>query len=173
MTKLLGSILVLLSCIIAGGMAAEEKKERLKSLRWLRQFFLALQGEIRYGGIPLAEAIQASAGNRAENALSLAFLRMVERMEQKNAGSFSGIWKEELKKTVKTACLKEKDMERLLKTGESLGYLDRETQLESLTCYLSEISNDIEAEERIIGEKVRLCRWMGALSGIFICILMA
>lgn len=172
MLKLLGAALVLLSCGAAGAFLAEEKKKRLQSLREAKQFFLALQGEIRYGGTPLQEAMEVAGGRRAMGNLSPAFLEIAERMEQKSEGSFSVLWEEALSKRAKGAALKAGDLERLFRVGESLGQLDRETQLNCLEYYLAEVSHDIEGEEAALTEKVRLCRWLGALAGIFLCILM-
>lgn len=179
MIKLLGTGLVLISCAAFGSFMAEEKKKRLQSLRELRQFFLPLQGEIRYGGTPLKEAMETALGGAGrkeergtEGNLYPAFWRIIERMEEKNAGSLAVLWKEELSKEVKAACLNTTDVEKLMKIGETLGYLDRETQLESLKYYLSGIKEDIQTEERTIREKVRLCYWLGTLAGVFISILM-
>lgn len=174
MLKLLGAFLVLFSCGTAGVYLAEEKKRRLKSLKKLQGIFTALQGEIRYGGTPLKEAIEtaAGAGQAGERAVSAVFLKIAEKMEEKSYGSFSEIWEREWSLGAKETALSGEDLERLFRAGESLGYLDRETQLNCLKVCLLELGQSIAAEETAIHEKVRLCRWLGALAGVFICILM-
>ncbi len=172
MLKAFGAVLVLVSCGAAGIFWAEEKKRRLQSLHKLQQFFMALQGEIRYGGTPLKEAIEIAGGGQGRGSLYFVFSEIASRMEKREEGSFSKLWKEEFQKGAKGAALQNRDLERIFRVGESLGLLDRETQLNSLEHYLSEISCDIGQEEKAIGEKVRLCRWLGALAGVFICILM-
>lgn len=174
MLKLLGGILVLLSCGIFGICMAEEKKRQLQSLKEIRQFFMLLSGEIRYGGTTLSEAIKGAAGKQKKNQSCLreAFAGIAVKMEGKKAGSFFEIWREELQDRAKEAALSGRSLEQLLRIGENLGGLDRETQLNSLNCYLEELDREIIAEEKKIGEKVRLYRWLGALAGVFVWILL-
>ena len=174
MLKLLGGILGLLSCGAAGICMAEEKKQQLQSLKEIRQFFMLLSGEIRYGGTTLSEAIKAAAGKQKKDKDSLkeAFTEIAVKMEGKAAGSFFEIWREELLDKAKEVSLSGRNLEQLLRMGETLGGLDRETQLNSLNCYLEEIEREIIAEEKKIGEKVRLYRWLGALAGAFVWILL-
>lgn len=174
MLKLLGGILVFLSCGAAGLCMAENKKQKLQSLKEIRNFFMLLSGEIRYGGTTLSEAIMAALGKkkREKNALREAFFSIAERMETKEAGSFFEIWKEELLKREKEIALSGRSLEQLLRVGEILGGVDRETQLDSLNTYLKEVEREIIAEEKKLGEKVRLYHWLGALTGAFIWILL-
>lgn len=181
MIKLIGIGMVLISCAALGSFVAEEKKKRLQSLRELRQFFLTLQGEIRYGGTPLKEAMEAAVGVKKEAMtgveerewkIGTLFLKIAEQMEERSQGGFYEIWEKEWLLKAKSVALEKRDLERLFRIGKTLGQLDRETQLESLKYYLSGIDQDIQAEERTIREKVRLCHWLGTLAGVFICILM-
>lgn len=170
MLKLLGMVMVAGSCTAIGLFMAEEKKHRLRSLRELKSFFITLQGEIRYGGTPLNEAIEGAAVGTGE--IAAGFLEIAAAMERKDTGSFFEIWKLQLRKSGKNLALSKLDMEKLLRVGETLGYLDRETQLACLELYLLELEKDLAIEEGKIGETVRLCRWLGTLAGVFICILM-
>jgi stage III sporulation protein AB len=175
MVKLIGILFVFFSCTGAGIFLAEQKKKRLQSLRNLRQIFMRLQGEIRYGCTPLEEAMVLAAkgevSKKQESILAI-FQNIAKKMEEKQAGSFSGIWQEELLKGSKGIGLTKGDLEKLFRAGEGLGCFDRETILATLACYLTEVDYDIKTEEKSIKEKVRLYHWMGALLGIFICILM-
>lgn len=173
MLKLLGAVLVLLSCGAIGVRAAEEKKKRLKSLREIKEIFITLQGEIRYGGTHLKEAIEAVTGMQSkEQAIAALFFGIAVQMEDRCHGGFYGIWEKEWLAGARALALEKKDLERLFRVGKTLGQLDRETELRCMEEYLLELSGDIVQEEKTIRERIRLCHWLGALAGIFICILM-
>lgn len=174
MLKLFGIIFVLVSSVALGICLAEEKKRRLKSLWELKRIITVLRGEIRYGGTPLKEAMEACAGGKRghKGQVQQIFLEITEAIETRKNGSFYEIWEKAWSARRKRVAINQQDLDGLLRMGEMLGYLDRDTQLNSLECSLLEIDNQIKKEEQAIDEKTRLYRWLGALAGIFICILM-
>lgn len=170
-TKLLGSILVMAATTAIGLFLGMEKTNRVKQLRELKRLMLLLQGDIRYGRTPLPQALCAL-GENNNTPFRHFFLQVSKRLEEFGGDSFYQVWKLCAKQELKETSLLKKDKERLIMLGENLGYLDVKMQLNVIELYLNQLEEEILAEAETLGEKVRLSRMLGVLSGIFLVVIM-
>lgn len=169
--KILGSILVIGSTSILGYLLGRERVNRLNQLKDLKQSFLLLRGEIEYGCTPLPEAMENLA-SKNDTVFSSFFQSVAGKLGTYEGRTFYDIWKEEIKEKLGHTSLTKEDKKRLVTIGETLGYLDRKMQQNTINFYLEGLNEEIKREGESQGEKIRLFQLMGVLSGIFVTIVM-
>lgn len=169
--KLLGSILVMAATTAIGLFMGMEKTNRVRQLRELKRLMMLLQGDIRYGRTPLPQALLAL-GENNNTPFRRFFLQVSKRLEEFGGDSFYQVWKYCAEQDLEETSLLKKDKERLVMLGENLGYLDVKMQLNVIELYLNQLEEEILAEAETLGEKVRLSRMLGVLSGIFLVVVM-
>jgi len=169
--KIIGSILTIASCTTLGLYFSSEMQTRLKQLKDLRKYITILRGDIRYGATPLPEAIEGIA-NRKPGVFYLFFQNVSERVKNGMGGMFHNIWSDCVDEFLKATCLTKEDKEGLVRFGESLGYLDREMQINTIDLYLEQLEEVIHEQTIIVKERSRLYNTLGLMGGIFITIVM-
>lgn len=147
--RILGAVLVVISCSGMGFFMAGQWGERLKTMEHLRKMIFLLKGEI--GDL---------------------FIRVAERMEGQRGEPFYDIWQEEIDKLPKAFCLSKEDRQSLKGLGEHLGYLDLEMQERTILLYLEQLDLSIGYLRKHKQERSRLYTSLGIMGGIFITIMM-
>lgn len=171
MIRLMGALCIVLSCTAYGFIKSQLWSERLKQLRDLEKIFVALSGDIRYGQVSLPESFERIAGQ-----VEMPFSRFLKNLcgEMKRCGgkTFDTIFREEISVVLKESALKKQDKDSLAHMGGYLGHLDRETQVRMIQLYLKELDTTIFEVTGSIHSRQKLCRMLGAVSGILIVILL-
>jgi stage III sporulation protein AB len=150
---------------------SNELKTRLNDIRELRKLIVLLRGDIRYGNTPLPEAI-SSIGRRHEGNFKGFLIRVSDRLNERSANTFSQIWKDSVETELKNTSLNKKDKSALIQFGDSLGYLDKEMQLNTLDLYLTQLEEEINDLSKTAKEKTYLYNTLGIMAGIFISIIL-
>lgn len=169
--KILGCILVITSSAGIGFFFSNEMKYRIEDLKELRKLIVLLRGDIRYANTPLPEAI--SMISRRHTGCFVQFLNNVSGKSNELSGiTFSSIWKEAVENTLNETSLNKKDKSYLIQFGESLGYLDKDMQMNTLDMYINQLEDEINELNKSVKEKTYLYNSLGIMAGIFISIIM-
>ena len=75
-------------------------------------------------------------------------------------------------KCLKDAGLPGNELARLADLGNQLGIADADMQVKLLDLYLDELSKSMDELREGMKMKIRLCRCLGVMSGIFVMILL-
>lgn len=169
--RILGALLVVLSCSGLGFFMAAQWNEHLKTVEKLRKMIFLLKGEIVYANSPLAEAFERT-GKKAVGELGNLFENVSERLCRQQGESFYTIWQEEIDKLPKEVCLSKEDKQNLKGLGEHLGYLDMDMQERNILLYLEQLDLTIGYLRKHKQEKCRLYTSLGIMGGLFLTIVM-
>ncbi len=169
--KIIGCILIITSSAGMGLYFSSELKNRIMDLRDLKKLIFLLRGDIRYANTPLPEAVQALSvrhDGKYKKFLSV----IAEKLNELGGISFCSIWKEAVTKELENTSLSKKDLAGLGQLGETLGYLDKDMQINTLDLYISQIEEEIEELSHSVKEKSYLYNSLGIMGGIFITLIM-
>ena len=130
-----------------------------------------LQGELRFHRAELSEAFEAVA-ERIEEPFR-AFLRQVgELLEQKEAGGFEAVWRDNSQKLLQKEGFSTEDERLFEMLAGSLGYLDLTMQTESLNLVALQVEEAIKTAKEQQEIKGKLYKTMGISAGAFLILLM-
>lgn len=197
--KWAGLFLILLSCSGLGFRAAGILRRRIRECQSIERSFLGLASEIRYGQLPMAEALRQAArrgsalGRRGmavwakEGALGQSgdfdadgggdsawtdfFLRTASRLERCDDGTFCQIWQEELAEYLQGSVLREEGL-LLQEIGTQLGSLDMEEQCMALDRFLQKWRNQICELQEQEKREGHLYRSFGICAGLFLVLIL-
>lgn len=169
--KILGAILTIFSCSALGFYFSNEMNVRVKQLRELKKYVTILRGDIRYGGTPLPEAI-SNLASRSPGAYQSFLKNVSEQLYQSKGGTFSEIWGRCVWSDLKNTSLTGNDKEGLIRFGDTLGYMDREMQVNTIDLYLNQLQEEINDQASVAKERTKLYNVLGIMAGIFITIVM-
>lgn len=169
--KLIGSILVIASSTAMGFYFSSEMKSRVDDLKELRKLVALLRGDIRYANTPLPEAISTIARRHPSRFDS--FLRYVsDKLNELSGSTFAEIWEAAVKQEMVNSSLTKKDKADLIHFGQTLGYLDKEMQMNTLDMYLTLLEEEASLLSKTMKEKSYLYNSLGIMAGVFITIVM-
>lgn len=170
-----GLILILVSCSGLGFQAAGMLHRRIRECQAIEQSFRRLMGEIRYGQLPMAEALRQAAGQGqsggSPSAFAAFFLRTASRLERRDHGTFRQIWQEELDGYLQGSVLREEGA-LLQGLGEQFGSLDLEEQCLALERFLQEWTRQIAELQEQEKRKGHLYRSLGICAGLFLVLIL-
>lgn len=169
--KIIGCIFIVCSCSGMGMHFSKELRNRINDLREIKKIIYLLKGDIRYAHTPLPEAVQALS-IRHEGKYKNFLAVIAKRLQELGGVSFYTIWKEAVEKELNNTSLTSKDLKALSVLGESLGYLDKDMQINTLELYIEQIEADIHELSRSVKEKSYMYNALGVMGGIFIIIIM-
>jgi stage III sporulation protein AB len=170
-TKIIGCILVIVSSTGMGFYFSSEMKNRIDDLKELKKLIGLLRGDIRYASTPLPEAIDAIS-RRHNGRFSTFFHHVSVKLHELSGLTFPEIWKEAATLKLVETSLSKKDKLQLMQFGESLGYLDKDMQMNTLELYISQLEDEIAELAKSVKEKSYLYNSLGIMAGIFITIIM-
>jgi stage III sporulation protein AB len=145
-------------------------KARVEDLKELRKCIYILKGDIRYSATPLPEAIQMVAF-KIESNLSPFFQKIADELNKLEGRTLSSIWTSSVDTQLDQSCLNKKDKMYLIQFGDSIGYLDKETQINTIDLYISQLDTEIDELITSVKEKTRLYNLLGIMGGIFMTII--
>ena len=131
---------------------------------------ILLKGEIRYMHQPLPEAFSGLA-EYAPAPFGAFFLRTAEELKQRQGSTAEEIWNRNLKDCLGDLHMSSRELEEFRKLGSMLGYLDVEMQVDTLDHYLEQLKFSAAAGSGSGKGQRKLYRYMGALSGAAMVIL--
>lgn len=169
--KIVGCLLVIGSTTGMGFYFSIEMKSRIEDMKELLKLISLLRGDIRYANTPLPEAISAIA-RRNEGKFKSFFTKISDALQELSGQTFLDIWKNAVEHELIDVSLNKKDKEQLIHFGESLGYLDKEMQLNTFDAYMIQLEEEIGELTKTVKEKSYLYNSLGIMAGIFISIIL-
>lgn len=170
-SKIIGSVLVLVSSAAIGWYASERVRQRTVQLRELERALMMLMGDIRYAKTALPEAVDKLARHH-EGSFTEFFRNVASEMQEYSGISLTEIWKQQAADQLKDTALNARDRELVSGLGEMLGVLDAQMQQNTLELAISQLKTEIGVASAKEKEKVYLFRALGVLAGIFITVLL-
>ncbi len=169
--KIIGCILVIASTAGMGFYLSSEIRTRIEDLKELRKLIGLLKGDIRYASTPLPEAIH-SISKRHNGKFQSFFGNISKQLQELSGGTFAEVWKTATENELVNTSLTKKDKSHLVQFGETLGYLDKDMQMNTIDLYTSQMEEEITDLAKSVKEKSYLYNTLGICCGIFIIIIM-
>ncbi len=167
--KLIGSIIVFLSCTAAGMFLASRDKFRADELREMKRGLMLLKSEIDYSSRPLYEAL-IDISERLEGAVSEIFEDSGRLLKSRKVSSASEAWERTLKDRKSRTFFRKNDMEAFTAFGHNLGGNDRKCQLANIDMAVEYIDMKSDELMKKYSKDGRLFRSAGVLCGILIVV---
>ena len=169
--KLIGGVMVIISCSMIGFLVAETYKYRPKTLRNLQVALSMLETEINYGHSPLPKAFR-SIGNKCEKDVAELFFMTAKNVSSREGFTAGEAWEKALKDFYNSSHITETDYEILMAFGKYLGSTDKEDQIKNIKLTLTNLKQQemVSIEEKQRNEK--MWKYLGVLSGLMIFLLL-
>lgn len=171
MIKLIGTLLLLMTSVMTGSLAAEGLKARVSALKQVRIMLESLRLMIRYEALEVSEIVRRLSEDRELSGLTLlsSLKKYSDDCFEKGLVTFDEIWERALSEN--TGDLTAEGISVLSRTGKILGSCDCDGQLSALTILCEETDRLIaEAKEQYLA-KGKLYRALGAVAGAFIAVI--
>jgi len=169
--KLLGGVLVIISCSAIGFYVASSYHYRVKMLKNLQIALAMLETEINYSLSPLPEALKSTA-KKIEKEASQLFVKTASYLSSEEGYTAGEAWEMALSHLSQNTCLRDNDLEILSAFGQYLGVTDRNDQIKNIkmTMELLKQQEILAIEDKKKNEKV--CKYFGVLTGIMVFLLL-
>ncbi len=168
--KLMGMLIVIVSCTLIGCKYSLKYSLRLNDLRIIKRMINMLKGEIKYKSSLLEEAF-GSMKDKFNKPYS-DFLHSISSELSSGDMIYEEIVLSGLEIIRKNTALSNKDIERISQVLNNLGYLDKEMQLISMNMYLEELEESEKEASLDVSKNGKLFKILGVFTGLFICIFM-
>lgn len=161
MCKMIGGLLIILSCTWWGVEKSREISIHRKELEELERIFTLLQSEMQYVKRPIGEIFaklkrqEIGRYQRWMGELSMSETALGKR-------TFQELWRTSIDHHFKETFLTKRELEELKEIGNHIGYS------EAIRLYLVQLDNSIQVTKEEEKEKKKLYQSMGILSGIFL-----
>ena len=171
MTKVLGSIMIIVASSLLGWKKAADVDRTYEELQYIRRLLCLLQSEISYSRAFLSEAFSNISRNAREP--YQAWLRELSCcMESHNGGKFASIWNRMISQYLKGVHLPEQEVEHLRDLGRYLGTADIQTQMKHIELLEEQIGIAMKKMQEELRTKKRLYHCLGVMGGIFLAIIL-
>ncbi len=171
MLKFLGILLILVSGSGMGFRAAYNVRLRLEQLKQWKKAFMLLKGEIRYSHQTMNVALITAAKKTGEPVSGI-FCETAKQLEKYDGRAMNDIWSETMKNHREALMLSNGQITFLEDIGNTLGYLDKEMQLNHFDLHLEQLNREIEEEEKNIKDSTRLYRCLGVMGSILVTLIL-
>jgi stage III sporulation protein AB len=169
--KLLGCIMVLLSCGFLGYILSSDCKKRPRQLRELQSMLQIFETRISYLSDILAEAFE-SICSLGGGETGVFFSDTVERLRSGRSISASQAWEEAVRENIKRTSLNREDEEILVSFGKFLGSSDLEGQIKNIRLTLEQLRLQEHKAEESRAKNEGMYRSLGILGGIAVVIVL-
>lgn len=169
MLRLLGSVLIVGGCALAGEYCCARMRTRARQLERCTALARALGEELRYTMAPV-EMLMASLGEREQFA-PLGFLNRCAFLCREGE-TFPRAWEQAVRAEAERLAFSREDLELLLSWGEFLGAADLESQLRQMKLAELALERQRESAWRRFQTQGKLCNTLGVLGGVFAVILL-
>lgn len=172
--KIAGAVCITAATTLYARGLVLELRTRIEGLKFLKQCFCTLKGELRYGVETLPAAfmnVGERCGVGGEDIRDF-FWNVGRRLGSDEAVSLKEVWEEETKKLAARVNLDGRECDNLVRVSESLGYLDITQQINNIDLYLESIEADIAALTEKYADNCRMYMGLGVMVGLFLTIIL-
>lgn len=163
--------MIFAAATLMGMQAASGIEEEYRQMQYVQQLIYLLQSEMKYSRAYLGEAFLHIKEQIREPYKSW-LGEMSRQMECKDQGLFSFIWERGITDYLGEVRLPDEEIRRLLELGGKLGAADMEMQLKTLELYQEQMALAMTEKREGMRTKIRLCRCLGVMGGIFLIVLL-
>ncbi|TCP52837.1 stage III sporulation protein AB [Tumebacillus sp. BK434] len=171
MIKLLGSIIILLVATLFGFRMASRYAERSKQLRLFITALKLLETEILYAATPLSDAA-AKIGERVPGPVGTFFAELGHKLREGQGVTAGEIWRDTLERHKATLRLKAGDRGVLHSFGQTLGISDRQDQIKHIQLAIAHLGTEEQGAREEQSKNEKMWRYLGALMGLTLVILL-
>ena len=169
MVRLLGAMLILGAALWSGAYFAMKERYRLQELEELERAMIYLQGQISYLSAPLETAME-DISRRTNGQIGAVFQQIAEKLECRQGGTAEEIWRAVWLKEMGHTFLSAEDVEEVLLLGNSLGYLDKTRQENSIRLFLRYAEAALLQGRKRLEKNGRLYYGISGLSGLLVVV---
>ena len=168
--KFAGCLLLIGGTTLAGFRKAEELKERVEKLEMLKRMMVMMQGEFRFRHATLSEVLENVSGKMSQPFGNI-FGRIAKQLEERNHEGFQKIWEDGTLALLQCGGIQTSEQRIFELLGNGLGYLDLETQIDTLQLAVLQMEEKIEEAKEQRDREGKLYRTMGMTLGALFVLL--
>ena len=165
MLKLLGSVIIIASCGMAGLLKARIYTRRPNELRCLQSALQILETEIAYAASPLAKAFH-SVAVCCEKKVAVLFRSASQELLSMSGQTAGEAWDKALAVFYPQTALSQSDLSILRNFGSTLGISDREDQIKHLRLTQEQLKAETDKAEEEAGRNAKIWNYFGFFGGI-------
>lgn len=169
--KIIGAVCIIIATTAIGFGQSFRLHLRYRELLELKKILCLFSGEVRFGGGTMEEAFETVARMSGPPFRNF-FLFLTGEMKKKEGERLTDIWNRAVEEHLKDAHLTDSDKDILIRLGNELGCLDRETQQNTIALATEQVEDTRKELHEELPKKMRLYNCLGILAGVFITILL-
>lgn len=171
MIRLTGGILVILGCCGLGCWFREQYQERIRHIRILISIIDMMKSEVRYCKAALPECLHGIL-ERLEEPYREAFTKAYEDICENTGESPGIIFQSAMKECLDLVPLEREEKKIFWEFAGKCGFEDAGLQLGSMERYRQQLREIYEQQQNEVIKRGRLAVSLGAMSGVFIVIML-
>ena len=169
--RIMGMIFTIAASAALGFYLSNLGKFRLQDLQEIKKALLILRSEIEYVATPLPEAM-ANIGKRTSLPVSKIFNHFAENLRSNDSGdSAYHLWLAAIDAHKKETFLKDEDWEVVENFGKTLGYLDKQMQIETIKLTTDYINSQAAGLQEDNSKNQRMYRSLGLIGGVLLLVI--
>lgn len=168
--KLLGMLVVFISCTYMGKILAGKYTKRYAQLTVFLNFVEFFETEICYTSTPVMEIFK-SLTPKINSPFKEIVISVLEQLTSYGYRPLCDIWKENLYANKKSLSLNEEDLDLMIYFGNILGTTDKENQKKYFTVIKSRLNTQLKEAQDNRAKYTKLFNELGIIAGLFIIIL--
>ena len=172
--KIIGAVCITGATTLYARGLVKELSCRIATLKAIKQSFMTLKGELRYGVETLPSAFM-HVGERCsygQETVRDFFWNIGNRLKTENGSILKEVWEEEAKRLAASTHLNGNECDSLIAIADSLGYLDLTQQTNNIELYLQSVDDSIEALSGKYEQNSRMYMSLGVMAGLFLTIIL-
>jgi len=168
--KIIGSIIVILSCSFLGYILARDCTKRPQQLRELQGLLQMLENQMTYLSDVLVEAFERI--SRVGGETGVFFKTAADILKNKSAENACFAWEQAVNRCIRMTALNREDEQILLSFGKSLGNTDLEGQIKNIRLTLGQLAIQEKKAEEDRKKNENMYRSLGLIGGAAIVIVL-
>lgn len=171
MIKILGCIVIVLSCSGLGYMAGSRLNMRVRELKLLKVSLQMLETEISYSNTPLPTALDIVA-HKSSHPVECIFRSAAYMMKERKFSSAGQVFQAALHECRDKLSMTNEDMEILKSFGYTLGSSDTLNQIKNFNMVIKQIEAQETKAEESRRKNEKMYKSLGFLSGLAITVIL-
>ena len=169
MAKIIGSIMLIFSCLMIGFRVKKKKINRIDDLRNLVLCINILENEIRYSLNDIKKSFLKICSESSGTNQKI-FSDVCYHLENSEGTPLSLIWKRVVNENSQNSFYTYKDINIILDFGTVLGAGNAETQLKNIDSFKSNLSNNLDDANRQMSKNGDLSLKLSIYAGVLLVI---
>lgn len=169
--KIIGSIFIIGASSVLGFYYAGKETFRINDLSEMKRAMLILISEIEYSMNTLPEAVK-NISSKINKPVSYFFDYFYNRLSERGINSIDEIWSESIDTNKNKTYFDSEDIECFKSFGSTLGYLDKNMQINNINMVIEYIDYKIEFINNSVQKNKKMYQSLGLLGGMLITIIL-